>query len=139
MAEAAPEHPSEHPSEHPLVAAVAPLLARVGAVTVPIDEATTDDVVLAWAGEPVIGVRLPPTVPSPERSGEAPAGDLGALLDDLAAELGGSLADLPRTEKQHAVRLLEKRGAFAYRKSVETVAEALGVSRFTVYNYLNRS
>lgn len=25
------------------------------------------------------------------------------------------------------------------RKSAETVAEALGVTRFTVYNYLNRS
>jgi predicted transcriptional regulator YheO len=36
------------------------------------------------------------------------------------------------------VRLLEERGAFTYRKSAETVAEALNVTRFTVYNYLNR-
>jgi predicted transcriptional regulator YheO len=35
--------------------------------------------------------------------------------------------------------MLEERGAFAYRKSAETVAEALGVTRFTVYNYLNRT
>ncbi|MGH3425587.1 MAG: helix-turn-helix domain-containing protein, partial [Nocardioidaceae bacterium] len=27
---------------------------------------------------------------------------------------------------------------FTHRRSAETVAEALGVSRFTVYNYLNR-
>jgi predicted transcriptional regulator YheO len=65
-------------------------------------------------------------------------GDLGRLLEDLAAELGGPLRDLPRPQKQRAVRLLEERGAFTYRKSAEIVAEALNVSRFTVYNYLNR-
>jgi predicted transcriptional regulator YheO len=36
------------------------------------------------------------------------------------------------------VRTLEARGAFSVRHGVETVAGALGVSRFTVYNYLNR-
>ncbi|UUZ59852.1 helix-turn-helix domain-containing protein [Nocardioides sp. B-3] len=30
-------------------------------------------------------------------------------------------------------------GAFTYRRSAETIAEAIGVSRFTVYNYLNRT
>lgn len=66
-------------------------------------------------------------------------GGLEQLLADVAAEIGDPLSDLPRAEKQRAVRLLEERGAFAYRKSAETVAEALGVTRFTVYNYLNRS
>jgi uncharacterized protein YqgV (UPF0045/DUF77 family) len=66
------------------------------------------------------------------------AGGLEELLADVAAELGDPLSELPRAEKQRAVRLLEDRGAFAYRKSAETVAEALGVTRFTVYNYLNR-
>ncbi len=67
------------------------------------------------------------------------SGGLEQLLADLAAELGDPLRDLPRAGKQRAVRLLEERGAFAYRKSAETVAEALGVTRFTVYNYLNRT
>ncbi|WP_026454183.1 helix-turn-helix domain-containing protein, partial [Saccharomonospora iraqiensis] len=71
--------------------------------------------------------------------GSAGTAGLAGLLDDLAAELGAPLAELPRAEKQRAVRLLEERGAFHYRKSAETVAEALGVTRFTVYNYLNRS
>ena len=35
------------------------------------------------------------------------------------------------------MHLLDERGAFQLRKSVEEVADALGVSRFTVYNYLN--
>lgn len=66
-------------------------------------------------------------------------GGLEQILADVAAELGGALSELSRSEKQRAVRLLEERGAFAYRKSAETVAEALGVTRFTVYNYLNRT
>ena len=36
-----------------------------------------------------------------------------------------------------AVRLLEDRGAFLLRRSVDDVADALAVSRITVYNYLN--
>lgn len=63
---------------------------------------------------------------------------LSRLIADVERELGGALATLPRAEKQHAVRLLEERGAFEMRRSVDTVAEALGVTRFTVYNYLNR-
>ncbi|SDP66742.1 Thiamine-binding protein [Pedococcus dokdonensis] len=63
---------------------------------------------------------------------------LSRLITDVERELGGPLATLPRAEKQHAVRLLEERGAFEMRRSAETVAEALGLTRFTVYNYLNR-
>lgn len=48
------------------------------------------------------------------------------------------LAELDRKTKQGVVRALEARGAFSVRHGVETVAGALGVSRFTVYNYLNR-
>ncbi|MFI7060251.1 helix-turn-helix domain-containing protein [Kribbella sp. NPDC050124] len=64
---------------------------------------------------------------------------VNALLAEVAAELGGSLSGLSRGDKQRAVLLLEAKGAFEYRKSAETVAEALGVTRFTVYNYLNRA
>ena len=123
---------------HPLLAAVAPVLERAGAVLVPADELTAADVPLVWDGATIAGARFP------DRPAAAPAGaveavgDLGRLLADLAAELGAPLADLPRPQKQRAVRLLEERGAFTYRKSAETVAEALNVSRFTVYNYLNR-
>lgn len=63
---------------------------------------------------------------------------LSRLIADVERELGGPLATLPRAEKQHAVRLLEERGAFEMRRSAETVGEALGLTRFTVYNYLNR-
>jgi uncharacterized protein YqgV (UPF0045/DUF77 family) len=63
---------------------------------------------------------------------------LDRLIGEVERELGGKLADLDRAGKQRAVRMFKERGAFTLRKSVATVAEALGVTRFTVYNYLNR-
>ena len=47
------------------------------------------------------------------------------------------LPSLSREEKQRAIRLLDERGAFILRRAVEDVADAMGVSRITVYNYLN--
>ena len=63
---------------------------------------------------------------------------LARLITAVLEELGGPLSGLPRSQKQHAVRPLEERGAFEMRRSAETVAEALCLTRFTVYNYLNR-
>ena len=121
---------------HPLLAALEPVLSRANAVLVAPEAITASDVPLVWEGATIAGVRFPD---QPAESPVEAVGDLGRLLEDLAAELGAPLRDLPRPQKQRAVRLLEERGAFTYRKSAETVAEALGVSRFTVYNYLNRS
>jgi len=81
-----------------------------------------------------VQLRLPEVAARPA----SPEAGLDRLLADAAAELGGPLDTLPRADKQRAVRMLEERGAFEYRRSAETVAEALGVTRFTVYNYLNR-
>ncbi|EID56348.1 helix-turn-helix domain-containing protein [Saccharomonospora xinjiangensis] len=122
----------ESAGRHPLIAAVLPLVRRVNGRIVAAEEMEDTDVPLRWDGETVAAVRL--------SGAEAPGGaGLAALLDDVAAELGGPLATLPRQDKQRAVRLLEERGAFHFRRSAETVAEALGVTRFTVYNYLNRA
>jgi len=63
---------------------------------------------------------------------------LARLIADVERELGTKLGELDRAGKQRAVRLLRERGAFGLRKSVSSVADALGVTRFTVYNYLNR-
>ncbi len=115
--------------EHPLLAAVRPLLARVGGELVEVGALVGDDVPLLWDGAVVAGVRLETT--------ERPS-DLALMLEQLADELGAELRALDRAGRQNAVRVLEERGAFNYRKSVETVAEVLGVTRFTVYNYLNR-
>ncbi|TDO59949.1 HTH domain-containing protein [Kribbella sp. VKM Ac-2571] len=122
------------PEQHPLVQAIAPLVERLDAQLVDAAEARADDVTLEWDGEPVVAVRL-----SPAKAPEKPEGGVQSLLAGVAEELGGPLRDLSRHDKQQAVLLLEARGAFEYRKSAEIVAEALGVTRFTVYNYLNRA
>jgi len=62
---------------------------------------------------------------------------LERLLLQVEVEMGAGLDELSREDKQRAVKLLEERGAFNLRGSVEDVADRLGVSRFTVYNYLN--
>lgn len=91
------------------------------------DRAGPDDVVLSWEGADVVAVRLPQLADS-----------LDHILAALERKQGKPLADLDRKSKQEVVRVLEARGAFSVRHGVETVASALGVSRFTVYNYLNR-
>ncbi|MCH0542679.1 helix-turn-helix domain-containing protein [Streptomyces sp. MUM 203J] len=91
------------------------------------EQAGPDDVVLAWEGADVVAVRLPQLADS-----------LDHILAALERRHGMPLSELDRKSKQEIVRSLEARGAFSVRHGVETVAGALGVSRFTVYNYLNR-
>ncbi|MEU1054375.1 helix-turn-helix domain-containing protein [Streptomyces sp. NPDC005876] len=114
-------------SAESFIAAVKPLVDAIGGELVPPDEAGQDDVVLSWAGAEAVAVRLPQLADS-----------LDHILAALERRQGRPLADLDRKAKQEVVRMLEARGAFSVRHGVETVASALGVSRFTVYNYLNR-
>nr|WSZ99301.1 helix-turn-helix domain-containing protein [Streptomyces sp. NBC_00857] len=115
------------PRDHPFIAAVKPLVDAMGGELVAPHEAEPDDVVLAWEGENLLAVRLPQLSES-----------LDHILVALERRHGMPLAELDRKSKQSVVRTLEARGAFSVRHGVETVATALGVSRFTVYNYLNR-
>ncbi|GAA1240435.1 helix-turn-helix domain-containing protein [Prauserella halophila] len=86
--------------------------------------------------------RLTLRLQQPGAAVEPDGSETGSVLDSMVrlveAELGTRLSDLDRSGKQRAVRLLDERGAFQLRRSVAAVAELLGVTRFTVYNYLNR-
>ena len=145
--DAAGKAENDEPS-HPLLRALGPLLRRIGGELIDPAEVRADDVPVEWHGRLVAGVRLPRALSSGEPAEPAvgdgqvvePAapGGLDGIIDDLERQLGSPLSDLSRSGKQQAVRLLEEAGAFSYRKSVEAVAASLGVSRFTVYNYLNR-
>jgi HTH domain len=112
---------------HPLLAAVQPVADAVGGCVVAVDDLAPGDIGLRWDGELVGGFRL----------ATALHGALDRVIADVGRQLGAPLERLSREDKQRAVRLLDERGAFTLRKSVEDVADALGVSRFTVYNYLN--
>lgn len=68
------------------------------------------DLPLEWDAELVGGLRLP-----------GMRGSLERMMAAVEVELGTTYADMSREHKQVAVR----------------VADAMGVSRFTIYNYLN--
>jgi DNA binding protein with HTH domain len=67
---------------------------------------------------------------------------LGTTIDGLVeaaeASIGKPASQMSRSEKQQVVRFLDERGVFLIRKAVESTAERLGVTRFTIYNYLDR-
>jgi len=111
---------------HPLVLAVKPVIEALGAQIVPLASREPGDLPLKWEGVEVAVVRMAPL-----------HGALDRLIDGVEREFGSRLPLLSREEKQQAIRLLDERGAFTLRRAVEDVADAMGVSRITVYNYLN--
>ena len=111
---------------HPLVLAVKPVIEALGAQIVPLDARAPGDLPLKWEGVEVAVVRMAPL-----------HGALDRLIEGVEREFGTRLPQLTREEKQRAIRLLDERGAFTLRRAVEDVADAMGVSRITVYNYLN--
>ncbi len=116
--------------EHPFAAALRPLVEAMGVELLSPDQAREGDVPLRWEGMVVAAARLP-------RRKATVHGALAELIAEVERELGGPLADLSRAQKQVAARLLHERGAFALRNAADDVADAMGVSRVTIYNYLN--
>lgn len=64
---------------------------------------------------------------------------LELMMQDAVASTGKPLAMLTKEDKVAVVRFLDAKGAFLVKKSAERVADFLGISRFTVYNYLNET
>lgn len=111
--------------EQELRTSLAPLLRAIGAHAVTPSEASDADVMLSWNGEPALAIQLD--------FAETTAAQLRSVED----EFGAPMSELNREQKQAAIRILEERGAFALRKAIEDIADAMGVSRITIYNYLN--
>ena len=114
------------PNGHPVIAATLPAIEATGATVVPPSDAGPLDVPVEWEGEVVAYVRV-----------GSLADALSNLVSRIEEELGAPLPELDRTGKQVAVRLLDERGAFLLRRSIEDIADLMGVSRITIYNYLN--
>ena len=66
--------------------------------------------------------------------------DMEALMLDIISgavrRYGKPVAKMDKEEKTAAVEMMLERGLFMVRGGVERAATALGVTRFTVYNYL---
>lgn len=78
-----------------------------------------------------------------ESKREVFTGDIDELLEILMKEAvestGHALDELDKEDKVAVVRYLDNKGVFLVKKSAERVADFLGISRFTVYNYLNET
>lgn len=68
-------------------------------------------------------------------------GDVNSMLDSLieAAQLriGKNTALMTKEDKLEFIRFLDQRGAFLITKSGQRVCSILGISKFTLYNYLD--
>ena len=117
---------TEFDPNHPVLIAMRPVIEATGALVLHPDEGVVSDVAIEWQGKVIAAVRLPKL-----------HGALDRLIDQVERELGAPLPKLSRQDKQNAIRLLDQRGAFILRRAVEDVADAMNVSRITVYNYLN--
>ena len=62
---------------------------------------------------------------------------LSDLFDECLAALGKPVDALGKADRLKLVAMLEQKNAFSYRKSVPFVSRRLGVSRYTVYKYLD--
>lgn len=111
---------------HPVLQALLPVLEAVGAEPIAPERLTHLDVPIEWEGEVIGGIRL-----------QSLEGAVRRMVDQITSELDRDLVELSREEKQQVVRALNDRGAFALRGAVEEVADLMGVSRITIYNYLN--
>ena len=87
----------------------------------------------AWLGR-----LLQPIGAAPPAGGEEPEMDtlMKEIISDAVRRLGKPVSVMNRQEKIQAVQAMMQRGLFIVKGGVERAAGALGVSRFTIYNYL---
>jgi predicted transcriptional regulator YheO len=68
------------------------------------------------------------------------AGDIrevvAGMITKILGEMGKTPAAMTREEKMEVVKRLEERGAFLVKRSAEQVADALDLSRYTIFSYL---
>lgn len=62
---------------------------------------------------------------------------IDSLVEEGIAKIGKQPSTMSREEKVRLVGILEEMGTFIIRGAVDSVAKVLGVSKFTVYNYLS--
>lgn len=84
------------------------------------------------------------TTPQATSTREVPEffiGNIDNLLEQMMNEAvmitGKTISELTKDEKVHIVQSLEQKGFFLIKKSAEKLADFLGMSRYSIYNYLN--
>ena len=109
-----------------VVAMLQPVVDALGCSIVSDDEMEAFDIPIKLSDEVVVGVRRPSL-----------HGALSRLIEEVESEIGCPLPQMSREQRQRCIRFLDDRGAFVLRGSVDSLAEAMAVSRITVYKCLN--
>lgn len=77
---------------------------------------------------------------SAPETGEIFAGDIRDVVAGMVTQILGEMDKTPsamsREQKMEVVKRLEERGAFLVKRSAEQIAEALDLSRYTIFAYL---
>jgi len=102
------------------------VVEQLGATVIPERSSRPGDFPVEWRGDTVAHVRIAELHSA-----------LGRLIGAVEREIGRPLAEMSRDEKQTAIRRLDEQGAFLLRGAVDDVAHTMGVSRVTLYTYLN--
>ncbi len=108
------------------LSALKPVVESLGASVVSARSSRQGDEPVQWRGETVAYIRL-----------NELHGALERAVTSVERELGARLADMERAQKQTAVRRLDEHGAFVLRGAAEDIAGRMGVSKVTIYSYLN--
>lgn len=79
---------------------------------------------------------VPPQFPQKEVFARSITELLDYYIEQSQQQVGKQASEMNRAEKIEMVRLLDQKGVFLITRSSERVCETLGISKFTLYNYL---
>lgn len=87
--------------------------------------------------KPLISAEQPETEHEPDRIVQS----VGELLDELIAEstrlVGKPVALMTKEDKIRAIQFLNKSGAFLITKSGDKISKYFGISKYTLYSYID--
>jgi predicted transcriptional regulator YheO len=116
--------PGLEPDDVDFLRAVQPIVEFLGGTLS--TDAGVGDLVIERAGRRVAYVR-----------GTELHGALDRTIEAVERDVGAELSEMTREQKQVAVRTLDEQGVFLLRGAVDRVSRSMGVSRVTLYSYLN--
>lgn len=61
---------------------------------------------------------------------------LETFFEDALVCIGKPVNSMNKSDRMQLIRLLDEKGAFTLRRSIPMISEKLGISRYTIYNYL---
>ncbi len=99
---------------------------------------TTDFYNASQALMPFINIQENDHQPPSETFAHSPEETVEALFFHAVEEIGKHPSTMNFDEKTQLTRQLEEHGTFLLKGAVEQVAQMMGVTKFTVYNYLKK-